>query len=82
MCHVGVKSDVPLLLPRHFHLFWPRKNNGVEMPWAAFWASLVSLTFFLGWRLKLAEDAALTLHKEGIFFSPSLASFRRKLLGA
>lgn len=81
MCYVGVKSDVPLLLPKHFHPFWPRKNNGIEMPWAAFWASLVSLTFFLGWCLKLAEHAALTLHKEGIFFSPLLASFRRKLLG-
>lgn len=65
MCHVGVKSDVPLLLPRHFHPFWPRKNMSVEMPWAAFWASVVSLTFFLVWCLKLAEDAAFTLHKEG-----------------
>lgn len=65
VCHVGVKSDVPLLLPRHFHPFWPRKNMGVEMPWAAFWASVVSLTFFLVWRLKLAGDAAFTLHKEG-----------------
>ena len=81
MCHVGVKSDVPLLLSRHFYPFWPRKNNGTEMPWAGFWASLVSLMFFLGLCLKLAEDAALALHKEGIFFSPSLASFRRKLLG-
>lgn len=30
VCPVGVKSDVPLLLQRHFHPSWPRKNNGLE----------------------------------------------------
>lgn len=52
------------------------------MPWAAFWASLVSLTFFLGWCLKLAEDADLTLHKEGDFFQPFTCIFQEETPGS